>query len=64
VLDDPFRTLDPERKAELMELCQRLSDRVQVIYLTDDADIARWARRHTNDGSLTLMEPSEENVSV
>lgn len=64
VLDDPFRTLDPERKAELMELCQRLADRVQVIYLTDDADIARWARRHTNDGTLTLMEPAEEAATV
>ncbi|HEX9682936.1 MAG TPA: hypothetical protein VGA13_07630 [Acidimicrobiales bacterium] len=64
VLDDSLRLLGRESKFEMLELCQRLSEKVQLIYLTDDPDVAVWSRRKAASAELTLMEPSEETVAV
>lgn len=64
VLDDPLRLVDSERKYELLELTTRLAERVQLIYLTDDPDVALWARRQAGTGSLTLLEPAAEETAA
>lgn len=64
VIDDAFRQLDPEQKAEMLDLLDRLAERVQVIYFTDDVDVAVWARRHSGSGNLTLLEPVDDDARV
>lgn len=62
VLDEPFLRVQGERKWTVLDLVERLSDQVQMLYLTDDPDVVTWARRRVGAGSLTLMEPVAESV--
>jgi len=58
VLDDPLVEVSPEAKPLLLELLNRESRNLQVVYLTDDEDVAAWARLESMTGALSLIEPS------
>ena len=59
LLDDPFLRVPAERKWELMDMLRRLSEKTQILYLTDDPFIGAWARRRADTGAITLLEPVE-----
>ncbi len=61
VLDEVFLRVPAERKWDLLDLLYRLSERHQLIYLSDDPFVAAWARQCA-DGALTLLEPEPESV--
>lgn len=57
LLDDPFVRVPAERKWELMDMLRRLSEKTQLLYLTDDPFVGAWARRRADSGAITLLEP-------
>jgi uncharacterized protein YhaN len=58
ILDDPFVGLAPHLKPALLELLRRTAGSPQAILLTDDEDVASWARLEALAGELTVLEPS------
>ncbi len=62
VLDEPFLRAPADAKWELLDLLERLTEKVQVVYLTDDPYIGAWARRRSADGAITLLEPVTEGA--
>lgn len=62
LLDEPFLRIPVERKWELLDMLLRLSERVQLVYLTDDPYVAAWGRRRATDGAILLLEPEPEPV--
>lgn len=61
LLDEVFLRVPAERKWDLLDLLYRLSERHQLVYLSDDPFVAAWARQAA-DGSVTLLEPEPETV--
>lgn len=61
LLDEVFLRVPAERKWDLLDLLYRLSERHQLIYLSDDAFVAAWARQ-CPDGAVMLLEPEPEVV--
>lgn len=61
LLDDPFRDLDASMKPLLLELLGRSAGDPQVIFLTDDEDVASWARLEALTGDVSLIEPAPEH---
>ncbi|MGK2950651.1 MAG: hypothetical protein ACSLFP_18920 [Acidimicrobiales bacterium] len=61
ILDDPFRELDPSMKPLLLELLGRSAGDPQVIFLTDDEDVASWARLEALTGDVSLIEPAPQH---
>ena len=45
-------------KPALLELLRRTAGTPQAILLTDDEDVASWARLEALAGELTVLEPS------
>jgi hypothetical protein len=64
VLDDPFHGLDPAVKPLLLELLGRSSGDPQVIFLTEDEDVASWARLEALTGEVALVEPASEHDPI
>jgi hypothetical protein len=62
VLDEAFQRVPPDRSWDLLDLLLRLAERHQMIYLTDDAFVAAWARQRALDGSITLLEPEADGA--
>lgn len=60
-LDEPFTRVPSEVKAELLGVLLDASQRQQVIFLTEDADVASWARLETLAEQLTLVEPAHRS---
>ena len=60
LLDEPFLRLHGESKWAMLDLVERLSEKTQMIYLTDDVDVVVWARRRSASGVLALLEPVAE----
>jgi hypothetical protein len=60
-LDEPFTRVPPELKPELLGVLLDASQRQQVIFLTEDADVASWARLETLAEQLTLVEPAQRD---
>lgn len=58
ILDDPFTETEPATKLTLMELLARSSGSPQVILLTDQDEVATWARLEALTGDVALVEPS------
>ena len=58
ILDDPFTGLPAHVKPALLELLRRTAGTPQAILLTDDEDVASWARLEALAGELTVLEPS------
>ena len=61
VLDDPFRRLDPSVKPLLLEMLGRSAGEPQIVFLTEDDDVASWARLEALTGELSLIEPAPEH---
>lgn len=60
ILDDPFVGRSPAVKRSLLELLSRIAGSPQVILLTEDHDVASWARLEALTGNLTILEPMPE----
>ncbi len=60
LLDDPLLRVRGDAKWELLDLLDRVADKTQLVYLTDDYDVVQWARRRAGGGSLMLLEPVNE----
>lgn len=58
ILDDPFTDVAPSTKLTLMELLARSAGSPQVILLTDQDEVATWARLEALTGEVALVEPS------
>ena len=58
ILDDPFTQVAPSTKLTLMELLSRTASASQVIVLTDQDEVASWARLEALTGEVALVEPS------
>ena len=57
ILDDPFREVEASVKPLLLELIGRAAGRPQVVFLTEDEDVASWARLEALTGEVALVEP-------
>ena len=60
ILDEPFEGLDRNVKPALLELLSRAAGAPQVLVLTEDEDIASWARLEVLTGELSIVEPQPE----
>ena len=60
VLDETLMRVRGEHKWELLDLIERVADKTQIVYLTDDYDVVVWARRRAGGSSLVLLEPVSE----
>jgi hypothetical protein len=58
LLDDPFAAIDRTAKPALLELLSHTSGTPQLVYLTDDEDVASWARLEALTGALSIIEPA------
>ena len=61
LLDEPFRDLDRSVKPLLLELLGRSAGDPQIVFLTDDEDVATWARLEALAGDVALIEPAPEH---
>jgi hypothetical protein len=64
LLNEPLIRVRGEAKWELLDLIERVADKTQVVYLTDDHDVVVWARRRAGGSSLALLEPVNELESA
>jgi len=60
LVDDALVDIDPATKPTLLELLMKASANQQVIYLTEDPDVASWARVEAMTGQLAIVEPAAE----
>jgi hypothetical protein len=58
LLDDPFQGLDGSVKPLLLELLGRSAGEPQIVFLTEDEDVASWARLEALTGEVALIEPT------
>ncbi|HRW39357.1 MAG: hypothetical protein KDB04_18720 [Acidimicrobiales bacterium] len=58
ILDDPFTEVAPSTKLTLVELLARSAGSPQVILLTDQDEVATWARLEALTGEVALVEPA------
>lgn len=58
VLDDSLRGIDHDLKAPLLELLLHSSSKQQIVFLTEDTDVADWARVEAITGELSILEPT------
>jgi hypothetical protein len=56
IIDDALIDVEPGELFKMLELIVRLSSRTQIVLLTSDATIAKWARREAANGVITLLE--------
>jgi len=64
ILDEPLNGVDPSIKQWMLELVGRSAGSPQVVYLTEDEDVASWARMEAVAGHLSVIEPSPEHEAV
>ena len=58
ILDEPLNGVEPSIKQWMLELVGRSAGTPQVVYLTEDEDVAAWARMEAMAGHLAVIEPS------
>jgi len=63
ILDDPFVGLDAGMQSAVLDLLQHLSGSPQIIFLTQDEDVASWARLEALTGALSLVEPANDQAA-
>ncbi|MEY2570600.1 MAG: thiamine transport system ATP-binding protein, partial [Acidimicrobiaceae bacterium] len=63
VLDDPFVEVDKTTKPALLELLGHTEGAPQLIFLTEDEDVASWARLEALTGALSIVEPQPEQTT-
>ena len=57
LLDEGFLHLRSDAKWGMLDFLDRLSSEGQVVYLTNDGEVATWARRRAATGSISLLDP-------
>lgn len=62
LLDDPFVDLEPGLKPSLLELLGHGPGTPQLIFLTEDEDVASWARLEALTGALSIIEPTPDSA--
>jgi hypothetical protein len=60
ILDDPFTDAPPSTKLTLVELLARTAGSPQIILLTNQDEVASWARLEALTGEVALVEPMLE----
>lgn len=63
ILDEPFTGLSAAVKGSLLELLAQRAGDPQVILLTEDEDVASWARLEALAGELSVLEPTAEETA-
>ena len=61
ILDEPLAGLGPSVKQWMLELIGRSAGMPQVVYLTNDPDVAAWARMEAVSGEVGIIEPTPEH---
>jgi hypothetical protein len=61
-VNDALLRLGSEAKWGVLDMLERCSSQVQLIYLTDDPEVVTWARRRVGADALSLLEPVGESV--
>jgi hypothetical protein len=61
ILDDPLVGLHPGMKPALLEMLGDAAGTPQLIFLTEDEDVASWARLEALTGALAILEPKPEH---
>jgi len=64
LIDDAFVSLDLPEKASVLDHLVRLSDLSQVVILSDDPVVTRWARSRSGHEPVTLFELETADVAV
>ncbi|HRA33650.1 MAG TPA: hypothetical protein PK748_01915 [Acidimicrobiales bacterium] len=64
LIDDAFAALPLEEKTAVLDHLVSLSDSTQVVILTDDHVVARWARSRAAHAPVTLFELETASVAV
>jgi hypothetical protein len=66
ILDEPLQGVSPSVKQWMLELVGRSAGTPQIVYLTNDADVAAWARMEAMSGELSILEPepSQEPAEI
>jgi hypothetical protein len=64
ILDEPLYGVDASIKQWMLELVGRSAGTPQVVYLTEDEDVAAWARMEAVAGHLSVLEPSPAQDAV
>lgn len=64
VLDDSLDGVDPHLKAPLLEMLVRSSEHQQIVFLTEDPDVAEWARVEAITGDLSILEPTSSDEGI
>jgi hypothetical protein len=64
ILDEPLSGVDASVKQWMLELVGRSAGTPQVVYLTEDDDVAAWARMEAMAGHLAVIEPSPDTEAV
>lgn len=64
LLDDPLAGLDRQAKPALLELLSHTAGTPQLVYLTEDEDVASWARLEALTGTLSIIEPSAASSGI
>lgn len=62
VLDEVLLRVPADRKWDVLDLLRRAARDQQLIYLTEDAFVAAWARQRALDGTITMLELAPEPV--
>lgn len=60
LLDEVLLRVPADRKWDLLDVLQRQAEQQQLVYLSDDAFVAAWARQRALDGAITLLETVPE----
>jgi hypothetical protein len=63
IIDDALVDVEPSELFKMLDLIVRLSSRTQIVLLTSDATIAKWARREAANGVITLLESDGAAIS-
>lgn len=58
-IDDAFRKVADGERMDLLDLLLRLSSKVQVVLLSDDPLVNRWARNRSSHTDVVLYEADE-----
>ncbi|MBW3557627.1 MAG: hypothetical protein KY454_11900 [Actinobacteria bacterium] len=58
LLDEPLQGIAPSVKHWVLELVGRSAGTPQIVYLTDDPEVAAWARAEAVWGELSVLEPA------
>lgn len=58
LLDEPLQGIAPSVKHWVLEMAARSAGTPQIVYLTDDPDVAAWARAQAVWGEVSILEPA------